>query len=458
MALYTRAAIRVNPQRLCYNRGVKNRSRMQNHRGADAALPTAQGIDRADSPRTLGVILFSRIALNLQIRVVYPFLPAIGRGLGVPLETASLLLTVRSLVSLASPLYGALADRYGRRGLMLAGLAALVIGALLVAAAPGLGLALVAFALLGLSKSSYDPAMQAYLSDAVPYERRGRVFGITELAWSLSWFIGVPATGFIIASAGWRAPFWLIAGLGAAALLATWRLCRECGRRTPPPLPPGSDGNQQARDPENRADQLNLRPGAGPRPAWATRMVLATLSAPLLMALANENIGIIYGAWLETQFGLTVAALGVASLVISAAELLGEGLTAWLVDRLGKQRTILAGLLLNVAAYLAFPHLTGTLAGGLTGLFLVFLTFEFTIVATIPFISELAPQARGTVMALFVTAAALGRMISSLIAPRLWAAGGLQVNARVSAAVVAVAVIILWSGAAEHGRTSQLRR
>lgn len=187
-------------------------------------------------------------------------------------------------------------------------------------------------------------------------------------------------------------------------------------------------------------------------------MVLATLSAPLLMALANENIGIIYGAWLETQFGLTVAALGVASLVISAAELLGEGLTAWLVDRLGKQRTILAGLLLNVAAYLAFPHLTGTLAGGLTGLFLVFLTFEFTIVATIPFISELAPQARGTVMALFVTAAALGRMISSLIAPRLWAAGGLQVNARVSAAVVAVAVIILWSGAAEHGRTSQLRR
>jgi DHA1 family inner membrane transport protein len=77
-----------------------------------------------------------------------------------------------------------------------------------------LAIALVAFALLGFSKPSYDPAAQAYLGDAVPYERRGRVLSIIELPWSLSWFIGVPAAGYLIAAAGWRAPFWLIAGLG----------------------------------------------------------------------------------------------------------------------------------------------------------------------------------------------------------------------------------------------------
>jgi MFS family permease len=133
-------------------------------------------------------------------------------------------------VSTASPIYGALADRHGRRVMMLAGLVALVVGAILVGMAPGLAVALVAFALLGFSKASYDPAAQAYLGDAAPYARRGRVLGIIELAWSLSWFIGVPAAGFLIAAAGWRAPFRFIAGLGAAALLATWRLCPECGR------------------------------------------------------------------------------------------------------------------------------------------------------------------------------------------------------------------------------------
>ena len=42
-------------------------------------------------------ILPARLVLNAQFRIPYPFLPAISRGLGVPLEVASLLLTVRGL-------------------------------------------------------------------------------------------------------------------------------------------------------------------------------------------------------------------------------------------------------------------------------------------------------------------------------------------------------------------------
>ena len=43
------------------------------------------------------VLLISRFALNMQMRVIYPFLPAISRGLGVPLGTTSLLLTARAV-------------------------------------------------------------------------------------------------------------------------------------------------------------------------------------------------------------------------------------------------------------------------------------------------------------------------------------------------------------------------
>ncbi len=176
------------------------------------------------------MLLLARTCLNLQARVVYPFLPAISRGLGVPLETASLLVTVRSFVGALSPIYGLAADRYGRRPMMLAGLLALAVGTGLTALAPGLGVALLAFALLGFSKSAYDPAMQAYVGDAVPYERRGRVMSLLEISWSLSWFVGVPIAGFVIAAAGWRGPFVLIAALACLALVALWRLCPGCGR------------------------------------------------------------------------------------------------------------------------------------------------------------------------------------------------------------------------------------
>ena len=265
----------------------------------------------------------------------------------------------------------------------------------------------------------------------MPYERRGRVLSIIELPWSLSWFIGVPATGFLIAAVGWRTPFWLIAGLGIVSLLATLWLCPDCGRRR----------TFHTATAENGAPRQ--------RPAWASPTVYVALAVSFLVVLANENVFVVYGAWLETQFGLTVAALGVASLVISAAELIGEGAAAAWVDRLGKRRAVLAGLLLGVLSFLLLPRLAGALGTALAGVFLMFLTFEFSIVGLLPLVSELAPEARGTVMALNIGVMSLGRMISSLLAPRLWRAGGLPLNALVSAGVVLLAALILWRGVRE---------
>jgi MFS transporter, DHA1 family, inner membrane transport protein len=375
-----------------------------------------------DSPRTLAVLLFGRTSLNLQQRIIYPFLPVIARGLGVPFETATLLVTVRSFTSALSPFYGVAADRYGRRPLMLAGLLALTAGAVLTALAPGLGIALVAFALLGFSKAAYDPAMQAYVGDAVPYERRGRVMSLLELSWSASWFIGVPVAGFVIASSGWRAPFFLIAVAGGLAVLALWRLCPMCGRTA------------------TQAGRFSALEGFRKVP-W--RRALPFLLLTWLITLANENVFIVYGAWLEKAFGLAIAVVGVASLVISVAELTGELASAGIVDRLGKRRSVLIGLVCSVAAYLLLAPLAGSLAGGLFGIGLMFLTFEFSIVASIPLISEVAPEARGTMMALNVSAAALGRMAGSVSGPRLWSAGGLQPVALLSAGLVFAAAVLL---------------
>jgi predicted MFS family arabinose efflux permease len=371
----------------------------------------------------MAVILLSRFALNLQSRIVYPFLPAIGRGLGVPLETASLLLTIRSLAGTTSPIFGVLADRYSRRTSMLGGLAALVLGAALVGVAPSFAVALFAFALLGLSKASYDPAAQAFVGDAVSYERRGRVMGILELPWSLAWLIGVPVAGFLIARVGWRAPFWCISGLGLMGLLATWMLCPQFGRSL-----------------------------TGHRPPFriqVTKPAIAALLVACLLMVANENVFVVYGAWMESQFGLAIAALGLVSIVIAVAELAAETSSAGLVDRLGKRRAVLGGLELGAIAYLLLPPLARSLPGALLGITLVVLTFEFTIVSMLPLVSELAPDARGTLLAVNVAAMSFGRMVGSLSGPRLWAQWGLWANALVSAGVVLVALLILWIGVRE---------
>lgn len=392
-------------------------------------------------------MFFARFALNFPFRMVYPFLPVISRGLNMPLETTSLLLTVRSLAAISSPLYGLLADRRGRQPIMLGGLVALVIGAVLMGITPSFVLALAAFALLGLSKASYDPAMQAYIGDVVPYEGRGKIVGILELPWALAWLIGVPIAGFLIAWVGWHAPFWLAAGLGAISLVATWlskipagglypgwpkvRFSRELRGATEP-----KDGRSSSLTPASH----HLR---------ATRPAITALLVTCLLMAASDNVFVVYGAWFETQFRLPVVTLGLVSVVISVAELVAEGSSAGLADRIGKRRAVLAGMVLNALTYLLLPQLARGLSSALLGIALMILTFEFSIVCLIPLVSELAPAARGTVMALNVAAISLGRMISSLTGPRLWTHGGLAANALVSAGIVLLAAVILWRGVRE---------
>jgi predicted MFS family arabinose efflux permease len=365
----------------------------------------------------------------MQMRVIYPFLPAISRGLGVPLQTTSLLLTARAVANLSSPLYGALSDRFGRRALMVAGLVILVTGTLFVALAPSFGAVVAAVAFLSLSKAVFDPAVLAYLGDAVPYERRGRMMAILAMMWPASWFVGVPVAGYLIDVTNWRAPFLFILALSVLALALLLR-----GR---------SIGASRAGQPWHLQQRLGPRAWLQQHLSGVSLQAWLAVSISLLLVLAAENVYIVYGAWLETEFGLTVTALGVVSVVIGVAELAAEGTCAGWVDRVGKRRAVIIGLVGNVLAYLLLPHLAVNLAAALLGLFLVYLTFDFSIVSAFPLLSELAPGARGTLMAVNVAAMAVGRLVSSLTAARLWSANGLTGNTTVSAAAALLALIVL---------------
>jgi predicted MFS family arabinose efflux permease len=175
------------------------------------------------------------------------------------------------------------------------------------------------------------------------------------------------------------------------------------------------------------------------------------LTVTLLMMTASENVFVVYGAWLETEFGLAVGAIGVISIVISLAELAAEGTSAGIVDRLGKRRAVLGGLSFNLLTYLVLPLLASSLAGAITGVTLMILAFEFSIVSLIPLVTEVVPEARGTVVALNVATMSLGRIVATLIAPRLWASGGLTANAYMSAGIVTLALAVLWFGVRERG-------
>jgi predicted MFS family arabinose efflux permease len=143
---------------------------------------------------------------------------------------------------------------------------------------------------------------------------------------------------------------------------------------------------------------------------------VACLLTTFLLAAGNENIGIVYGAWMEGAFGLHVAALGAATAVFGLADLGGEGLVAFITDRLGKKRAAALGAALNTVSSHLLRVLGRTLPGALVGLFAFYLIFEFAVVSLIPIVTEVIPQARGTLPASNIGAHAADRAIAALAA------------------------------------------
>ncbi len=99
--------------------------------------------------------------------------------------------------------FGPVADLLGYRLMMLAGLGMLATGMFAGGFLPFYGVILVSFFLAGLGKSVFDPAIQAYVSERVPYNRRGLAIGFLEFSWAGSTLVGIPLLGLLIDRLGW---------------------------------------------------------------------------------------------------------------------------------------------------------------------------------------------------------------------------------------------------------------
>lgn len=395
--------------------------------------------DAAPLRRQLAIILVARMAVNTAHRIIYPFLPSLARGLGISLTAASSLVTARLVAGFAAPFLGPLSDRLGRRRTMEIALVLLIAASLVLVGVGTFAAALVAFGLYGLAKVLYDPAVHAYLGDTVPYRRRARAVGAVELAWSGAWLLGVPAAGFLIERLGWRAPWAALVAFGLLGLGLT-RFGLPAAHQ---PTPPG----------ESLAPTSLLRRW---RELLRERRVRILLLTSALLVTAQELPFIVYGAWLEDSFGLSLSTLGLASLAVGLAEAVGELGTTLLTDRLGKKRSVVIGLLGLAAASLALPWLAQWgLVAGLGGVVAVVLAFEFAIVSLLPLATEVAPQARGSLLSLNITAMSLGRILGALSGGWLWAqGGGIAPNALAGAACALAAAAAVGWGLAEIGNPS----
>lgn len=176
------------------------------------------------------LVCFAYLGVTVGEQALSPVMPLASVDLGFGERRAGLAFgLLAAAIAVGNLIGGAVLARLGPRLLMSVGLACTAAGGVVSAVAPTFGVLVGGQVLLGLGAGLYFPAGLRAVPLVSGSGRRGFAMGIYGVAFSVGLMLAA-LLGTVGAFAGWRAAFWVSAGLGAAEAAATWFLALEAER------------------------------------------------------------------------------------------------------------------------------------------------------------------------------------------------------------------------------------
>jgi MFS family permease len=284
-----------------------------------------------------------------QERTVLPLLGE--REFGLTAYTAGLTFIVAFGITkaLANLVAGTLADRVGRKPVLVAGWLVGIPVPLLLMWAPTWGWVVFANVLLGMNQGLTWSTTVIMKIDLAGPERRGLAMGLNEAAGYGALAATAAATGWIATNHGLRPEPFL---LGAAYIAIGLGLSAVFVRETR-----GHAAHEAASHATPRSS-LSLRQVLV-KAAWRDRSLLAINQAGLVN---NLNDGLAWGLLpiLFAAGGLSVAEIGLLAALYPAVWATGQLVTGAVSDHTGRKPLIVTGMLIQAAALVGFAAATGT--------------------------------------------------------------------------------------------------
>ncbi|PAU96677.1 MFS transporter [Paracoccus salipaludis] len=381
--------------------------------------------------RLMGIFGLVWAADAMQVVAVGFAAPSIAASFGVEMRTALQSGTLFFLgMFLGAALFGRLADRIGRRNVLMVTVACDAVFGIASVFAPGFGWLLAWRFLTGMAVGGTLPVDYAMMAEFLPPKNRGRWLVWLEGFWALGTLV-VALTAWFAATFAVAAP-WKLIYLVAALPACLGIFLRLWVPESPMYL------LHRGREPEARAILDRIRtangapalasqarlvlPPAAPVPAGGifsaglARTTLAVLAVWFLVSLSYYGVFVWLPGKLATEgFGFV---RGYGFLVILAlAQLPGYALAAWGVEAWGRQRTLRIFLVLSALGCLLF--VTATTGGVVAGALML---MSFALLGTWGALYALTPEVYPTTLRAtgMGTAGALARL-GGLAAPSLMA-------------------------------------
>lgn len=176
------------------------------------------------SERRLLFVLIAVSAISpLSLNMPLPAVPGLARALDSDVASVQLVITLYLFgMAVSQLIFGPLSDRFGRRPVVLAGLALAVVTGIAAALAQSVGWLLTARALQSFGASAGIVLGRAIIRDLYERDRAAAMMGWVTMAFVVAPMIAPTIGGLLEEYAGWRFIFALTAALAALALLVAW--------------------------------------------------------------------------------------------------------------------------------------------------------------------------------------------------------------------------------------------
>jgi SHS family lactate transporter-like MFS transporter len=224
-------------------------------------------------------------------------------------------------------LFGLLADRYGRRGPLMANVVFFSVIELLCGFAPNYTVFLILRTVYGIAMGGEWGIGASLAMESAPAKWRGVLSGILQSGYSIGYLLAALASRFILPAWGWRAMFWVG---GAPALLALYIRAKV----------PESTAWKQHRAPTTGAI---LRTVGGHWKVFSYLVLLMTL-----MLFLSHGTQDLYPDFLKTARGFTSTSVSYIAILYNVGAVLGAIVFGHLSEGLGRRRSMIAALLLSL--------------------------------------------------------------------------------------------------------------
>jgi MFS transporter, DHA1 family, tetracycline resistance protein len=298
-------------------------------------------VGRGPSKHALAFIFLTVLIDTIGFGIVMPVMPQLIVELtGKPLAQATfiggwLLTSYAVMQFICGPIMGNLSDRFGRRPVLLASLAAFAIDYALMGFAPTLAWLFLGRVLAGVAGAVYSPAW-AYVADVSPPEKRAQSFGVMGAAFGVGFIVG-PALGGLLGEFGPRAPFFAAAALGALNFVYGLFV-----------LPESLPADKRRTFEWKRANPLGTLSSLRRYPA-----VMAIAGAVFLWQLAHQVYPSSWAFFAEIRFDWSPGEIGASLAFVGLLMAFTQAvLTGRIVKHLGEQRAVIIGLASGAASML----------------------------------------------------------------------------------------------------------